>query len=738
MKHKFNLIILLAVFFIGIFSFTNFAYADNVGLEWAKSVGGTGIDVVSRTSVGIDSSGNTYITGTFNNTVDFDPGAGTTNLTSAGAADMFVLKLDSSGDLVWVKQIGGTGADGGNGIVLDSSNNIYLTGYFNDTVDFDPGAGTTNLTSNGSGDVFVLKLNSSGVFMWVKSAGTVNNDYGAAIAIDADDNVHVSGYFIGIGDFDPGAGTTNISAGSSEGVFIQKLDTDGVFIWAKSFEGNSWGNWVQAMTIDSFGNVYTTGTLRGTTDYDPGVGTAYLTSAGSYDSFMSKLDSSGNFVWAKSIGGTGVDVGNGIYTDLNNNVYIALEIGSTGVIDYDPGAGITNLTSNGSKDIFILKLDSSGDFVWVKQIGSTGVDNPLPIYINGDAIYVAGIFSDTVDFDHGAGTYNLTSAGGRDAFVLKLDLSGNFVWVKSFGGTENDEGYIVNVDSSNNVYVLGTFNSTSDFDPSSATTNLTSAGATDIFILKLTPVIAPTLTTSSASNTTRSSTTLSGSITTTGYEPNTTRGFQYGTTTSYGSSTTESGSFTAGSYQATLTNLQCSTTYHYRAYSSNSEATGYGSDATFNTNNCILTSGSSLSSRISNLVSMGKTQQAKDLANTFNTTTVIPQSNTFISPSDNQPKSCPGFNQYFKYGSKNDEIKLWQSFLNKEVNTNLSVDGSFGPATRRAVIAFQDKYKTDILTPWKLTKGTGYIYQSTRFKANELIGCAKESLTLDNGVTVKN
>ena len=737
MKHKFNLIILLAVFFVGIFSFTNFAYADNVGLDWVKSVGGVGDENVNRHSLGIDNSGNLYFTGYFNGTVDFDPGAGTYNLTSSGY-DIFVLKLDSSGDFVWAKKIGGTGTDAGNGIALDSSNNVYITGYFNDTVDFDPGAGTANLVSAGLKDIFVLKLDSSGDFVWAKSTGTANNDYGSAITTDSSGNVYTTGLFVGTADFDPGAGTTNISSGASEGVFIQKLDIDGNFVLAKSFEGDTWGNWVQDIFVDSSGNIHTTGTLRGTTDYDPGAGTANLTSVGSYDGFISKLDSSGDFVWAKSIGGNAVDFPNTINVDSSGNVYVAFGNNSTDAVDYDPGAGTSNLTSNGSGDVFILKLDSSGDFVWVKQVGGTSNESPLTLYVTSDAVYVTGVFNDTVDFDPGAGISNLTSNGSGDIFVLKLNLSGDFVWAKGMGGTGTEEGYTVKVDSSNNVYVLGPYQDTVDFDPSSATTNLTSAGSTDIFILKLTPIIASTLTTSTSQDTTRSNTTLNGSITATGYEPNTTRGFQYGTTTSYGSSTTESGSFTAGSYQATLTNLQCSTTYHYRAYSSNSEATGYGSDATFNTNNCISTSGSSLSSRISNLVSMGKTQQAKDLANTFNTTTVIPQSNTFISPSDNQPKSCPGFNQYFKYGSKNDEIKLWQSFLNKEVNTNLSVDGNFGPATRRAVIAFQDKYKTDILTPWKLTKGTGYIYQSTRFKANELIGCAKESLTLDNGVTVKN
>ena len=153
----------------------------------------------SVVSMAVDSSGNVYTTGYFYDTVDFDPGAGTANLTSNGLYDVFVSKLDSSGNLVWAKQFGGTDAAKGLSIAVDSSGNVYTTGDFQGTVDFDPGAGTANLTSNGGRDVFVSKLDSSGNYLWAKSwgggvdTGLNDDDRGRSVAVDSSGNVYTTG-----------------------------------------------------------------------------------------------------------------------------------------------------------------------------------------------------------------------------------------------------------------------------------------------------------------------------------------------------------------------------------------------------------------------------------------------------------------------------------------------------------------------------------------------------------------
>jgi hypothetical protein len=435
-------------------------------------------------SIAVDSSGNVYTTGYFQGTVDFDPGAGTSNLTSAGSSDVFVSKLDSSGALVWAKSFGGASSDLGYSIAVDSSGNVYTTGYFNGTADFDPGAGTSNLTSAGGNDVFVSKLDSSGALVWAKGFGGASFDLGYSIAVDSSGNVYTTGYFNDTVDFDPGAGTSNLTSAGSSDVFVSKLDSSGALVWAKSFGGAS-GDIGRDIAVDSSGNIYTTGYFNGTVDFDPGAGTSNLTSAGGNDVFVSKLDSSGALVWAKSFGGASSDLGISIAVDSSGNIYTTGYF--NGTADFDPGAGTSNLTSAGGNDVFVSKLDSSGNLVWAKGFG--GASNDLGYYIAVDSsgnVYTTGYFEGTVDFDPGAGTSNLTSAGGNDVFVSKLDSSGALVWAKSFGGTSFDSGYSIAVDSSGNIYTTGYFNGTADFDPGAGTSNLTSAGGADIFVLKLT------------------------------------------------------------------------------------------------------------------------------------------------------------------------------------------------------------------------------------------------------------
>ncbi|MBK9256192.1 MAG: SBBP repeat-containing protein [Saprospiraceae bacterium] len=450
---------------------------------WAKSMGGTSSDI--GIGIAVDGSGNVYTAGSFQGTADFDPGAGTANLTSAGFQDIFVSKLDANGNFLWAKSMGGTSSDIGIGIAVDGSGNVYTTGYFNGTIDFDPGAGMVNLSSAGNGDIFVSKLDANGNFLWAKSMGGTGEDIGRGIAVDGSGNVYTTGNFAGTVDFDPGAGTANLISAGSRDIFVSKLDANGNFLWAKSMGGTG-DDYAIAIAMDGSGNVYTTGNFAGTVDFDPGAGTANLISAGSRDIFVSKLDANGNFLWAKSMGGTAEDNGSGIVVDGSGNVYTMGNF--QGTADFDPGAGTANLISAGSRDIFVLKLDANGNFLWAKSMGGTDIDNCYGIALDGSGnVYTTGYFQGTADFDPGAGTANLTSAGGEDIFVSKLDANGNFLWAKSIGGTATDIGVSIAVDGSGNVHTTGYFGGTVDFDPGAGTANLTSAGGEDIFVSKLGP-----------------------------------------------------------------------------------------------------------------------------------------------------------------------------------------------------------------------------------------------------------
>jgi gliding motility-associated-like protein len=383
----------------------------------------------------------------------------------------------------WAKAMGGTNFGESRSIAIDASGNVLTTGYFEGTVDFDPGAGAFNLTS-GSGDIFISKLDASGNFVWAKQLGGTGFDVSYSIATDASGNVLTTGYFEGTGDFDPGAGTFNLNSAGFVDIFISKLDASGNFVWAKQLGGGTGNDISYSIATDASGNVLTTGYFTGTGDFDPGAGTFNLTSPGNRDIFISKLDASGNFVWAKRLGGTGNDDGYSIAIDASGNVLTTGEF--FGTSDFDPGTGTFNLTSAGSWDIFISKLDASGNFVWAKKLGGTSTDfgNSIAIDASGN-VFTTGNFQVSGDFDPGAGTFNLTSAGSYDIFISKLDASGNFGWAKQLGGTSTDFGNSIAIDASGNVFTTGDFIGTGDFDPGPATFSLTSAGDADGFISKL-------------------------------------------------------------------------------------------------------------------------------------------------------------------------------------------------------------------------------------------------------------
>ncbi|MBI4931790.1 MAG: SBBP repeat-containing protein [Bacteroidetes bacterium] len=385
----------------------------------------------------------------------------------------------------WAKKIGSTSFDAASSIVLDSSGNIYITGSFQGTTDFDPGAGTANLISAGGADIFFAKYNSNGNYIWAKSIGSISTDYGYSIAVDTSGNVYITGSFDETADFDPGAGTANLTAvGLTEDMFFAKYDASGNYLWANNI-GSTWLSYGYSLTVDKSGNVFITGTFQGTTDFDPGAGTANLASVGgTYDVFFAKYDASGNYLWAGSIGSsTGSDYGYGIAVDTSGNVYITGRF--KGASDFDPSGSTVTLTPVGGYDIFFAKYDASGNYLWAKNIGSTLDDESHGLTIDATGnVFITGYFRSTADFDPGAGTTNLTSLASWDVYFAKYDSNGNYLWAKNIAGTGTDYGYSIAVDTSGNVYITGSFDAVADFDPGAGSDNITPVGGEDIFFAK--------------------------------------------------------------------------------------------------------------------------------------------------------------------------------------------------------------------------------------------------------------
>jgi hypothetical protein len=409
-------------------------------LVWAKSVGGTGND--QGNAVAVDSSGNVYVAGSFSGTADFDPGSGTANLSAVGFEDGFVLKLDADGTYQWGKRIGGSSADYARGVAADSSGNVFTTGYFQGTVDFDPGAASANLASAGGNDAFLQKLDSDGNYAWAIRLGSTSNDYGYSLVTDSSNNVMVHGQFEGTVDFDPGAGTDSRTTSGSVSAYILKLDTSGALVWVSDFDGTGVVYSSErggSIAVDGSNNVYTTGSFNGTADFDSGAGTSNLTSFGNLDVYVTKLNSSGAIQWAKALGGAQADSGYAIAVDGSGNVYTTGDFGGTA--DFDPGSGTENISSAGGSsdyDVFVSKLNSSGEFVWAKSyVGTDAGCTPFDFmcFDNNEAasgigtdssgnVYTAGYFEYPVDFDPGAGTDTLSSAGNGDGFLVKMSSAG--------------------------------------------------------------------------------------------------------------------------------------------------------------------------------------------------------------------------------------------------------------------------------------------------------------------------
>jgi hypothetical protein len=463
----------------------------------------------SQSETTIDSLGNRYTIGTFSGTVDFDPSlTGETNLVSVGNAGIFISKLDSSGNFVWAKSVGGATGYYDNSVAVDAGGNVYIAGPLQKTVDFDPSlTGIANLSSAGDNDIFISKLDTNGNFVWAKSIGGPGGDTPLDLAVDRSGNVYTCGYFYGTADFDPSlTGITNLVSAGENDIFVSKLDNNGNFVWAKSMGGT--GNDVaNGIAIDSSGACYISGLFRDTADFDPSLaGITNLVSDGYHDAFISKLDSNGNFVWAKSMGGGKGSSASAsrVRIDSIGNVYTTGSF--QGTVDFDPSpisttnftsAKFDNLPGTRTNDVFVSKLDSDGNLIWAKAMGGSDSEmvSGLAIDANGN-VYTSGTFESAVaDFDPSPiGMGNLNSKGYNDAFISKLDSSGNFVWAKAFGGDSFDNGAGLVADGNGNIYTSGFFTGTVDFDPSpTGTSNLSTRGVrtagfsnSGIFLAKLT------------------------------------------------------------------------------------------------------------------------------------------------------------------------------------------------------------------------------------------------------------
>lgn len=346
---------------------------------------------------------------------------------------------------------------------IDHQGNLISLGNFKGTLTYDALSGDTSSISIGETDLFLQKMTPEGELLWLKTLGSSEHEYASFIDVDQFGNIYVSGTFDGQLDFDPGIGVYNLNGDESDHIFVAKYNNDGAFIWAKQMETIQWGQHKSEVKVDQIGNVYVIGEFRHQVDFDPGIDTFILDAGNNDNLFIQKLNTQGDFQWVKQIEADSY----GALHHGNFKPVITEEgdllIGGTfsDTLDFDPGPSVHNLIGHSGGNIFLLKLNASGDFIWAKQIGDHGqfvncVDLILDL---DDNILLSGLFSDTVDFDPGVGVESLTCDSSYSSFVVKLDHNSEFIWAKDFpmhGGAFSHSHSLAS-DQFKNVYLALVF-----------------------------------------------------------------------------------------------------------------------------------------------------------------------------------------------------------------------------------------------------------------------------------------
>ena len=468
--------------------------ASSVSAVFIVSFGSSGSGEDSAQSVHILSGGDAdiYITGYFEDTINFGGG----DITSNGGKDIFVLSLNKDGEYRWAYTAGGVQDDEGASITMfDNFGNIYVTGYFKRTVDF----GSGDITSNGNQDIFLLRLNESAgnyTFSWVKTYGGSRDDRGYGVHTKGGGPI-VTGVFRS-SNLDFGGGPVGVGDTDTD-IFVLSLDMFGVYNSSmtissdESCDESSRDIYVGPL-YNSAHHITGFHTSNCTIDFGGSIG-ELSSFGGGQDILMVRIGNNNlppTCVYAA--GGSGNDRGLSVTVDSNENIYVTGIFRNTATFNRHPlGQTAVTATSQGGSDMFVVKLNSSCELQWVYTAG--GSENEFGYGIDVDRfdnVYVTGVFKSTVDFGGG----NVTASGGDfDAFTLKLNSSGVFQWVRTFGDNPGDEsgndvaaflyyqtGQPCCQTFYDNLITVGDFNGTVDFGNGNVTSNSSSA---DMFILKL-------------------------------------------------------------------------------------------------------------------------------------------------------------------------------------------------------------------------------------------------------------
>jgi hypothetical protein len=470
-------------------------------LGWANSFGGAGGDDMARNSIA-DANGNVYVTGRIDGTVDFDPGAGVTGYTETSKAYIAAYDPTGGLIWAGVMTGTGTSAGTGIGLDA-SGNIYVTGFFSGGDIDFDMSGGGVSVLTPTSTDMFVAKYSPMGNFIFAKRVGEVGGTVDPYfLKVTASGDVYIVGnYNMGGIDFDPGIGVAPITFSAGTDFFLAKYNSLGNYVWANGF-GGSGTDYGIGVDVDASGNSVITGQFDYTVDFDPGAGTQTIASTGGSDIYIAKYDNNGNYLWADGIGGSLNECGNRVIFDNQNNV-ICAGIFASNTIDADPGPGTVslNLVAMAGNDMFLGKYNgATGQYGWAKNTGASVAPGDVYSFalVSDPAgnIYVAGSFPDVVDFDLSAATATLQAATllYEDIFIARYDANANYVYAYNMGGGSQSGNVAHGLSVIGNTLILtGELTNTVDMDPGLPTTTITTNGMIDFFVAHYSQCVFPVI-----------------------------------------------------------------------------------------------------------------------------------------------------------------------------------------------------------------------------------------------------
>jgi hypothetical protein len=432
--------------------------AVRFSVEWAKGFGGTVFDYPR--SIAVNSAGDVFVTGDFEETADFGGGS----LTSAGQGDIFLASYTAGGGYLSSKRWGKDAMDQGRAVAVDASGNLYMCGKYSRAHDFGCGALPESIGST----IFLVSFSPDGQCRWSKHFEGWANTLCEDLVVDGSGNIYITGYFdsyaTGSHNYAPNFGGGSKTSNGDLDIFVASYTSDGAYRWANVYGGDN-DDAAEAIAVSGDGaTVVVTGYFRETVD----LGQGPVTADWYYDLFVMSFKSSGEQNWAKPFGGEGTDWGEAVALDPAGNVYVAGKFGST--VDFGGGSR----KAVGETDIILASYTPDGVHRWSKAFGDSGQDWPSSVRVDGRGnVIMAGHFDGTVDFGDGP----LTGVGGN-SFLASFSSSGSLL-----GATRFDAENIIDVDidSANDIYLTGSYRIPVDFGG----TLLEHHGGTDIFLVKV-------------------------------------------------------------------------------------------------------------------------------------------------------------------------------------------------------------------------------------------------------------